>query len=314
VRPGGFTNADPFTLQSLRGQRIVLLEFWTTSSIDAAHTMPYLSDWDGKYRNFGLTVIGVHTPRFTFERSKTVVDEYAKAHNMSFPLVIDNNAETWKAYKNSVWPHLYLIDLSGRIVYEHAGDGAYALTEQKLLDLLNARAKQLKLPAPPDQKLTKLPPDDTDPSQVKKHETFFGASRNTDLANGTAGKEGVQTFDSLSEPKLGSLYLFGGWKISREYAENLSEHTSILYRYHAKHVYSIMGSVKMVRVKVLVDGKPLSEKDAGKDVRFEKGESVFYVTHERLYDIVNSSAGYADRTIELIPETGGLDVYTLTFD
>ena len=313
VRPGGFSNTDPFLLKDLRGKRVVLVEFWTTSSINAGRTIPYLNDWYAKYHNFGLTIIAIHTPRFVFERSKTVVDQFAYAHNMSYPLIIDNGAETWTAYKNTTWPHLYLVDLDGRIVYDRTGEGAYAVTEQKMLELLNTRAAKLKLPAPPDQKLTQPTGDTSDLAQLGSSEAFFGSSRNKNLANGIAGKSGVQTFDALSEPKLNMEYLFGGWNINSEYAENLSEHTSLIYRFHAKHAFTIMGSQKLMRVKVLLDGKPLEQSSAGKDIRFEKGESIFYVDHERLYDIVNLGSGYGDHTIELTPEAGGLDVYTLTF-
>lgn len=312
VRPGGFSNTDPFLLRDFRGKRIVLLEFWTTSSINSVRTIPYLNDWYAKYNNYGLTIIAVHTPRFNFERSKTVPDRFAASNNMAYPLVIDNGAETWTAYKNATWPHLYIIDLDGRIAYDHSGEGAYDATERKLLALLNDRAAKLKLPAPPEQKITKLSADTTDLSQLGSSEALFGSARNKNLANGTPGKDGIQTFSTLTEPKLNMEYLFGGWKITRDYAENLTEQTSIIYRFHAKHVYTIMGTQKLVRVKVLLDGKPLDTATAGKDVRFEKGESIFYVDRERLYDIVNLGS-YADHTIELTPETGGLDVYTLTF-
>lgn len=313
IRPGGFTNTDPFLLKELRGKKIVIVEFWTTSSINAVRTVPYLNDWYAKYRNYGLTIVAVHTPRFTFERSKTTVDQFARDHNMSYPIVMDNGAETWTAYKNTAWPHLYLIDLDGRIVYDHSGEGAYEATEKKLLELLNSRAAKLKLPAPPDQKISHLVVDTSDSKQLGSSEAFFGASKNKNLANGTAGKEGIQNFDTLSEPKLNMEYLFGSWNISREYAQNLTEHTSLIYRFHAKRAFTIMGSQKLLRVKVLLDGKPLDATSAGKDVRFEKGESVFYVDRERLYDIVNIQTGYGDHTIEFSPDAGGLNVYTLTF-
>lgn len=313
IRPGGFTNGDPFLLKDLRGKKIVLIEFWTTSSMNAVRTIPYLNDWQAKYHNYGLTIVAVHTPRFTFERSKTTVDAFAHDHNMSYPIVIDNGAETWTAYKNTIWPHLYLIDLDGKIVYDHSGEGAYQATEQKLLELLNNRAVKLKLPAPPEQKISNLTVDTSDAKLLGSSEAFFGANRNKNLANGTAGKEGLQNFDTLTEPKLNMEYLFGSWNINRESAQNLTEHTSLIYRFNAKRVFTIMGSQKLLRVKVLLDGKPLDTTTAGKDVRFEKGESVFYVDREHFYDIVNLQAGYGEHTIEFSPDSGGLNVYTLTF-
>lgn len=313
VRPGAFSNTGPFLLRDLRGKKIVLVEFWATSKIESTHTIPYLNDWYAKYHNFGLTIVAIHTPRFVFERSKVAVDQFAYAHNMSYPIVVDNGAETWTAYKNTIWPHLYLIDLDGRIVYEHQGDSAYQATEVKLLTLLNGRAVKLKLPVPPDQKLSQLNSENLDVSQIKSTEAFFGASRNQNLANGVSRKEGVQTFNTLTEPKLNMIYLFGSWNIKGEYAESMTEHSSLLYKYHAKRVYAVLGAQKILRVRVLLDGKAIDTSLSGSDIRFEKGDSVFYVDHERLYDIVNAADGYADHTIELVPDSGGINAYTLTF-
>ncbi len=313
VRPTGFTNSDPFLLSSLRGERIAVVEFWSASSLDSAKVVPYLNGWQAKYRNYGLTIIGVHTPRYVFERSKIAVDEYAKANDMTFPIVVDNGAETWTAYKNKTWPHLYLIDLDGRIVYDHSGSGDLAIFEKKMVDLLNARAAKKKLPAPPDQKPVVIQGDGTLPGARKSAEAYFGANKNSNLANGIPNKEGVQTFDALSESKLDMIYLFGGWKIAREYAESMSEYTHAIYKYRAKRVYSIMGAERIFRVRVLLDGSPIPEASAGKDIRYEKGESVAYVSHERLYDLVKHAA-YDEHTIEIIPDSGGLDIYTLTFD
>jgi hypothetical protein len=66
-------------------------------------------------------------------------------------------------------------------------------------------------------------------------------------------------------------------------------------------------------VKVLRDGKPLDETNAGKDIRYEKGESVFYVSEERFYDIVGDKAGYGVHTLEFTVDGSGLNAFTFTF-
>ena len=57
----------PLDLEGLRG-RVVLIDFWTYTCINCIRTLPYLRAWDGRYRERGLTIVGVHTPEFTFER------------------------------------------------------------------------------------------------------------------------------------------------------------------------------------------------------------------------------------------------------
>ncbi|MBA5819463.1 thioredoxin, partial [Escherichia coli] len=50
----------------------------------------------------------------------------------------DNKSATWNAYRNQYWPAQYIVDQSGRIVYSHAGEGAYDEIDRTVGKLLNA--------------------------------------------------------------------------------------------------------------------------------------------------------------------------------
>ncbi|HEX3234681.1 MAG TPA: redoxin domain-containing protein, partial [Gemmatimonadales bacterium] len=57
-------NADrPLALKDLRG-RVVLLNFWVFTCYNCTNTVPSLVDFDRRYRNRGLTILGIHTPEF----------------------------------------------------------------------------------------------------------------------------------------------------------------------------------------------------------------------------------------------------------
>jgi thiol-disulfide isomerase/thioredoxin len=56
-------NSDhPLTLSELKG-RVVLLNFWVFTCWNCTNTVPSLVDFDKRYRDQGLSVIGVH-PEF----------------------------------------------------------------------------------------------------------------------------------------------------------------------------------------------------------------------------------------------------------
>src|SRR5262249_49790406 len=61
ISSGNWINSEPLTLKSLRG-RVVLLEFWTFACYNCQNTLPTIKMWDARYRDKGLTIIGVHTP------------------------------------------------------------------------------------------------------------------------------------------------------------------------------------------------------------------------------------------------------------
>src|SRR5262249_24322652 len=99
----------PLTLKGLRG-RVVLVDFWTYTCINCIRTLPYLEAWDRAYRTDGLTIVGVHSPEFTFEHDAGNVRNAIKTDGIKYPVVQDNKLDTWNAYQNQYWPADYLID------------------------------------------------------------------------------------------------------------------------------------------------------------------------------------------------------------
>jgi len=128
-------NSDPLTLQQLRG-KVVLVDFWTYTCINCIHTIPYVKEWNEKYKDKGLVVVGVHTPEFPFERLTSNVEQAIKRFGITYPVAQDNRYATWKAYNNLYWPAFYLIDKEGRITYTHFGEGRYKETEAEIQRLL----------------------------------------------------------------------------------------------------------------------------------------------------------------------------------
>ena len=125
----------PLHLSQLRG-RVVLVDFWTYTCINCIRTLPYVRAWDERYRRRGLTVVGVHTPEFPFERDADNVQRAIAQNGLRYPVAQDNDYATWNAWGNQYWPAKYLIDARGRVRYAHFGEGDYAQTESAIRALL----------------------------------------------------------------------------------------------------------------------------------------------------------------------------------
>ena len=130
-------NSKPLSLADLRG-KVVLVDFWTYGCVNCVNTLPHVTELYAKYRGKGLVVVGVHTPEFPFERSAANVQAALKRHGITYPVAQDNDSKTWNAYRNQYWPAQYIIDQSGRIVFEHAGEGRYDEIDRTIARLLNA--------------------------------------------------------------------------------------------------------------------------------------------------------------------------------
>lgn len=132
-------NSAPVSIASLKGN-VVLVQFWTFACINCQRTLPSVVRWHQQYAQAGLKVIGVHTPEFAFERDINNIKRALRQHQIIYPVPIDNEFKTWKAYNNEYWPHLFLADRQGLIRYDHIGEGAYDTTEQMIQQLLNQKA------------------------------------------------------------------------------------------------------------------------------------------------------------------------------
>jgi thiol-disulfide isomerase/thioredoxin len=98
--------------------------------------IPSLKEWDKKYRDQGLVIIGNHYPEFSFEENFDNLQAAIKEYGIEYAVAQDNAGATWKAYHNQYWPSLYLIDKNGHLRYTHIGEGRYKETETAIQSLL----------------------------------------------------------------------------------------------------------------------------------------------------------------------------------
>ena len=161
----------PVSIQELRG-KVVLVDFWTYSCINCLRTLPHLKAWDRAYRKAGLTIVGVHSPEFAFERVPDNVRSAVRRLGVRYPVALDNDFATWRAYSNDYWPSKYLIDKSGRIRYEHYGEGGYGETENVIRRLLGEKVK-----------VRRTSVADETPNDITTRETYLGYARIENFAS-----------------------------------------------------------------------------------------------------------------------------------
>ena len=136
VRVTQWLNSPALSLAELRG-RVVLIDVWTFGCYNCRNTLPYLRDWHAKYASEGLQIVGVHTPEFEFEQVEANVREAMIRLNVTWPVAMDNDWGTWRAYKNRYWPRKYLVDQQGRIRFDVIGEGSYVEMEHRIRELLS---------------------------------------------------------------------------------------------------------------------------------------------------------------------------------
>ena len=95
-----------------------------------------MRDWHDKYEKAGLTIVGVHSPEFPWEKSLDNVKEAIGRLGVKYPVVQDNRYDIWNRFGVRAWPTIVAVDRKGVIRYSHIGEGAYDNTEAVLKQLL----------------------------------------------------------------------------------------------------------------------------------------------------------------------------------
>jgi cytochrome c biogenesis protein CcdA/thiol-disulfide isomerase/thioredoxin len=289
----------PLRLADLHG-KVVLVDFWTYTCINCIRTLPYLKAWDAAYRKDGLTIVGVETPEFAFEKEASNVRDAIDQFSLRYPVVQDNEMGTWNAYGNAYWPADYLIDAKGHVRYAAAGEGDYSQTETAI------RALLAEAGAPVSGK--SHPTDVIAPSEVATPETYLGTAR----AQGwrVAPKGGVHDYGAGVPAQLGlnEFAYSGTWNIAEQPATAMSG-AGIDLQFEAKNVYLVLSSAgeSPRQVQVLLDGKPISARDSGADVH----HGAVTVTGQRLYSLVSLPGDQEHRlSLRFAPGVSG---YAFTF-
>ena len=303
-------NSKSLRLSDLRG-KVVLVDFWTYSCINCIRTLPYLIAWDERYREEGLVIIGVHTPEFSFEKAGESVQKAMTKFGIRYPVALDNDSKTWKAYANQYWPHKYLIDAEGNIRYEQIGEGGYPEMEKVIQELLEEIGRK-----PPDG-MVRVVADDVQFQEIKTPEIYFGYKHGGGFLGNPRGLR-LGPVDYLEPAALEEnlFYLVGKWVIQTENIRYVGGgEGKLLLRYTSKAVNIVAGAPgRSVEVVLLLDGRPLTRSNAGRDIRFGPGGRSFAVIQEeRLYSLVDDQSGYGLHTLTLLLGGVGVEAYTFTF-
>ena len=295
-------NSPALTMKSLRG-RVVLVDFWTYTCINCLRTLPYIKAWDARYRDRGLTIVGVHTPEFAFEKSTSNVRSAIAREGLRYPVIQDNEYGTWNAFGNQYWPAKYLIDATGQVRYTHFGEGEYEETEAAIRELLaEAGADGLGGGARPVGAVESA-------GHRATPETYLGSARAQSFSP-VGPRDGTHEYVAATRGSLPpSVFSLGGrWTVTRESATAVRRATidAHIVGTAAYLVLSSRGG-RPRTLRVLLDGRPIAAADAGEDVR----DGRVTVRRQRLYRLVRLDRPESHvLTLRLDP---GLSGFAFTF-
>ena len=336
-------NSDALTMEGLRGQ-VVLIDFWTYTCVNCIRTMPYLRDWNEKYADRGLTMVGVHTPEFDFEKITENVVAANEELGVVWPVAQDNNFRTWRSYNNRFWPAKYLIDANGVVRYTHFGEGAYDETEHHIRALLEEAGNDVSdIAVNPDagpayDARARGTTRENNDSQTR--EIYGGWQRNASTSGlyiaHTQYYDGAgltQFYRDPGDHQNQFMYLHGSWRSDLEAithgreTENYEDYIAL--RFFARSVNIVVDleeGVEPFEVEVTIAEslapdaapgtelvyRPLTADEAGEHIVIEGGRSYFVVDEPDLYNVV-SLPEFGDAELKFSSNSTHFALFALTF-
>ena len=326
-------NNSPITLSSLKG-KVVLLYIWTYTCINSIRPMPYIDDWNQKYSDKGLVVVGVHSPEFQFEKNYDNVKDAVQRFGITYPVILDSEHGTWNAYGNNYWPRFYLIDTQGYIRYDHIGEGNYDQIENSIQSLVAERAalngaKEISFNTKPT---TVIKPGSLyyiDLRQSTTPEIYVGYNTAKTPLGNPEGFKPDQTISysipSSTNFKPSIAYLQGKWKNNPDNMELQNDTGRIALVYYAKSVNIVAGGKGEGIVSNDNDNDKsgaggsgqaagnstanISDNSLGQDL---SSDGSFRIDGQRLYNLVIHN-NYAAHYILINVKEKGFQFYTFTF-
>lgn len=305
-----YLNTTPEELEETMKDKVVLYDIWTYSCINCIRTLPYITAWNDKYADQGLLIIGVHSPEFEFEKDPTNVQMAMDKHGIEYPVVMDNDMETWKAFENRYWPRKYIADHEGYIRYDHIGEGGYKETERIIQELLHERALSLGMQTANAESLVDI--QEFEHSLFRTPELYFGY-KFAHGRNNLGSEEGFQpnkivSYTPPANLELHKFYVTGDWLNLDGSMKLVSDAGTIKLLYVAKEVNIVTEGTG--DLEILLDESPLSAQHAGSDIPADT--NILQTSDAGLYNIITSDSSSL-HTLEIKVTGTDFQIFTFTF-
>lgn len=316
-------NTDPTTIANETSKgNVVLIDFWTYTCVNCLRTLPFLKEWHDKYADSGLVILGIHAPEFEFEKILSNVERAVDEEGVSWPVALDNNMQTWDAFRNRYWPAKYLIGIDNEVAYSHFGEGAYRETELEIRKALEAAGKDVS--AIPIGEVENVQRDQT--AYEVTRELYGGYQRNYSVFGAYAHQsEYYNEPDATVEYVDTGVYppqkfvLNGLWRNEAEAivharnTEDLEDYIALRFIGRSANVVIDPPDQESFRVYVELDDLPLTTDQFGDDIKHDvAGRSYFDVTEGKMYRILEVPE-FGQHILKLSSNSDNFAIFAFTF-
>jgi|GEM_PF-642238 peroxiredoxin len=280
-------NSSPIDLEK---EGTHLLYFWNYSCNCCRDRLKLFKNIHQEYSE--IKVIGIHTPELGFERDIRNLEKAVEKLEIDHSIAHDSEKQVSKAYDMAYSNRAVLIQ-DGKIVYQQT----HSLGKKDLIEALNqftGAQREIK---------------GLDKAQELSSQEFFGYKRTRGL-NQEGNHPGEKNYNLQDNRKKGETYLNGKWE-QKKHCIEAKGNSELRFNFESSKVGLIVDPNDGIRdIKVLIDEEPVSQEQAGEDIRLEDGRSYIRVKNPDLYSLIDSE--HQEAEITLVPDKK-TRLYALSF-
>lgn len=252
-----------------------IIDFWSHSCPDCVERIKAVSDLHGEK----VKVLGVHSPRFGFERKKENVEKTVDRMDLDSIVAHDPDSSTWEKFGNTYSPRQILVR-DGKIEWQSTGEESL----EKALEEVLGIERELEIRSG---------------KKEASPETFLGFTRSRGV-NNSGNFKGVKELKAPNSRHPEKVYLDGKWKQEEEHVEAV-ENATLHFRFRAAEVYVVADPGKGIRdLEVRIDGEEVAPSKAGSDLR--QG-SFTRIKSSGCHQLVEAGHGEKELTLSVEPKT-----------
>ena len=261
-------------------------------------------------------------PEFEFEKDFDNVEGAVEQEGVVWPVALDSDMQTWRAFGNRFWPAKYLLTPTKGLEYTHFGEGAYVETEEEIRSALELAGWDVSdIPVgtvdntPRDQTATRI-----------TREIYGGYERSYHPQGLYAGDD-----EYYIQPDSTRLYVDDGEYLPQQYflhgewtngaeaiihareTEEPTDYIALLMEARSANVVVQPQGSEEFKVYATLDDRPLTQEQAGDDIEFDdEGNSYFLVDEARMYRVVELPE-FGSKVLKLSSTSDAFAVFAYTF-
>jgi peroxiredoxin len=299
-------NSRPITLRSMQGE-VVLLFFWSHTSMTSLRTLRHISRFHEQYAEMGLRIIGIQVAEYAVVQDPVKKEEIIRSLGIRFPIVVDDERRIADSYRIDTLPVVCLIAPSGDIYDLQTPQGSMSRVERSIHYLLRQAGYFGELPY-------------VEYNDYQARDFSVGAiTPGFDLGylHGSLGNSEGYSPELAAEyhdPEVyveGKFYAEGVWIAGRTSFEFAGDDPGyLLFPFTGNDVSVVVGNESGVgSVAVTVDGRPVDASIRGTDILVDEGGSTILKTNTLRSAHLISSQAVGSHVVKLVPSQKGTTFY-----